>query len=847
VKPIPAALFAAALLAGQAEAAALLELPRVGRVELGAEPGQAEVVAFVDSCGLAAVLDPAGRAVHFVDLDDPAAPHVAATVDLSEAGPTPTGIAAFGRFTAVTIAAAAGQPGTLLVLDCQGTIVARSPVGYHPDAVAFSPNGRRIVTADEGELAGDVDPPGGATILDFEPRTGTLGFAQVLTFREFDPNGSRAAELPSKLRLRPGVPPSLDLEPENVAISPNSSIAWLTLQESSGIAEIDLDTGSVRRIVALPTISFTAGGIDPSDRDGRLAVEPHPIEGLIQPDGIAVYEGSGGRLRLLIAGEGDTRGSIDEVPLGEMGLDPETFPNRAELERPENFGRLRVDRIWGDPDQDGRLERIVAFGSRAVHVLDAETLEPVWDSGSGIERLTHAHPERAAADPDLRSAARGPEPEGVAIAEVGGRIYGFVGLERAGGVAVIDLSLEPPELLGWAPFESDDISPEGLVVVTTPQTRPVLVASHEISSSLAIHDLASLAAPSELVVAAFNVQELSTEKLNGADPESQIDAAVAIIRAVRPDVLLLNEVDAVGEATALFAERLADPSTTSALGPPMLFPHAITPGSNTGVDSGLDLDRDGALGGPGDAWGFGRYPGQYGMAVLSRFPFGALRTFRNLPWANLPGALIPDGGEGRPPWYNAAAASLQPLSSKNHIAVEIDLPGARPLVLVGAHPTPPVFDGPEDRNGRRNYDEIRLIAAMLGAEGAPTWLVDDDGRLGPIPADAHVVVAGDLNADPVRDEAPYGRTAISQLLELQRLCDPRPRGPGGADFDRPYPGDPTERTNSWGRLDYVLPSCGLEVIDSRVFAPPASDPMAATARRASDHRLVWVRVRLPRP
>lgn len=836
----------AALMAGEGRAATLIELPRVGHVRFAAEADQSEVVAFVESCGLAAVLDPAGRAVHFVAIDDPTTPRVAATSDLSDVGPTPTGIAAFGRFTAVTVAAAPGQPGTLLILDCKGTVVARSPVGYHPDAVAFAPNGRRIVTADEGELAGDVDPPGGATILDFEPRTGTLGFAQVLTFREFDPSGPRAAELPSKLRLRPGVLPSLDLEPEYVAISPDSSTAWLTLQESSGIAEIDLDTGSVRRIVALPTISFADDGIDPSDRDGRSAVAPHPIEGLIQPDGIAVYQGPGGELRLLIAGEGDSRGPLDEARLGDLGLDPETFPNHAELEQPEHYGRLRVDRIWGDPDQDGRLERIVTFGSRAMHVLDAATLEPIWDSGAAIERLVRAAADRAGEDPDSRSAARGPEPEGIAIATLGGRTYGLVGLERAGGVAVVDLSIEPPEIRGWAPFARDDISPEGLAVVPSRGGPPLLLASHEISSSLAIHDLTPLIAPTEIVAAAFNVRELSTEKLTGGDPEGQVDAAVAIIRAVRPDVLLLNEVDAVGPATALFAARLADPSTSSSLGRPISYPHTLTPASNTGIDSGFDLDRDGALGGPGDAWGFGRYPGQYGMAVLSRFPLGEVRSFRRLPWARLPAALIPDGRQGRPPWYDPATAELQPLSSKNHLVVEISLPEDQRLVLVGSHPTPPVFDGPEDRNGRRNYDEIRLLAAMLGAEGAPSWLVDDDGQVGPIPEDAHVIVAGDLNADPVRDEAPYGRTAISQLLELPRLCDPHPRGPGGADFDRPYSGDPTERTSSWGRLDYVLPSCGLETLDSGVFAPSAADPFAPTVGRASDHRLVWIRVRVPR-
>lgn len=842
----------------------ILDLPRLGRAASAAGNGGAEVVVWSPGCRRGALLDPAGQKIHLFDLDDPTAPDLTASADLSRLGPTPTGVAAHGSLIATTVAATPGQPGQLALFDCDGRLLEKIAVGFHPDAVAFTPDGRFLVTADEGELNGPIDPPGGVSIVELSPAGSIVG-VRILDFRPFDPSGPRAGELPADLRLAPGVLPSLDLEPENVTISPDGQTAWVTLQEASAVAEIAIVNGVITRIASLALVDHSrpGSGFDPSDRDGELQVRTYPAQALIQPDGLAVFARPDGGLALLLAGEGDGRGDLDQVRVADAGLDPKVFPNRAELEDPAHLGRLLVDRILGDPDRDGVLERIVALGSRGAHVVDAETLAVTWNSGDSFERVVFAHATRASAEPDRRASARGPEPEGVLVAGLAGRTYGFVGLERSGGFVVFDLSELDPRLIGWTPSEPDDISPEGLAFVppgATRDGRPLLLVSHEVSGSLAIHDLSLLAgpvrvsgprdatSPVEILVAQFNVKELSLEKLQGRDPEAQVDAAVAVLRAVRPDILLLNEIDADPPdlAVTLFAARLAQKDRPE-LGEPFTLELTYTASSNTGAASGLDLDRDGKRDGPGDAWGFGHYLGQYGFALLSRFPFDrpAIRTFQTLRWSAVPNSLIPDGRGGKPAWLEDEAAAAQPLSSKNHVDAPVLLPNGQRLHLLAAHPTPPVFDGPEDRNGRRNFDEIRLFADLLSDGDAAAWIVDDAGARGGLAAGAHAVVLGDLNADPVRDEAPYGRTAISQLLEHPRLCDPRPRGPGGARFDRPYPGDPTERTNSWGRLDYVLPTCSLEVVESGVFAPADEDPLAAVVQRASDHRLVWVRLRVP--
>jgi 3-phytase len=347
-----------------------------------------------------------------------------------------------------------------------------------------------------------------------------------------------------------------------------------------------------------------------------------------------------------------------------------------------------------------------------------------------------------------------------------------------------------------------------------------------------------------------------------ADPRmQQARLAAGILQEVRPDVVLLNEFDrdADGEAIRLFRTNFLGVGQDGRK--PLDYPYSYVPETNTGVFSGFDLDHDGvATSSPGsrayggDALGFGEFPGQYGFAILSRYPIehDAIRSFRLLRWKDLPGASIPPG------WYSPQALEVLRLSSKNHVDVPVRI-GNRVVHLLASHPTPPTFDGPEDRNGRRNADEIRFWSLYLQA-GESSWLVDDQGRRGGL-GPASFVILGDLNSDPVDGDSRVA--AIRELLAEPRLqATPAPASPGGSEQARlqggrntGQAGDPALDTADFDdqsvgnlRLDYVLPSVDLPVGRSGVFWPASSDPLFALVGTypfpVSDHRLVWVDVAL---
>ncbi|WP_145384980.1 endonuclease/exonuclease/phosphatase family protein [Stieleria neptunia] len=342
-----------------------------------------------------------------------------------------------------------------------------------------------------------------------------------------------------------------------------------------------------------------------------------------------------------------------------------------------------------------------------------------------------------------------------------------------------------------------------------------------------------------LRIATFNVslygkrQGQIRERLSRRD-DLQAERVASIVQTIRPDVLLINELDHEPDAAParLLAENYFAVAQNTADGKlsPVVFPYVYSAPSNTGIDSTLDLNNDGQLGSGNDAWGFGNYPGQYAMTVYSRFPIdtASIRSFQKLRWKDLPGAIRPVDPNTGQSYYDDATWSKLRLSSKNHIDVPI-LVGDTVIHVLASHPTPPVFDGPEDRNGARNHDEIEFWNHYLSDDDtADTWLIDDDGRAGPLDADASFVVMGDLNADPI--DGSGRREAIIRLLNHPRTRDVQQNKT--ADFGR----------NGLMRVDFVLPSKDLHVIDSGVFWPTGDAPQS-TWIKASDHRLVWIDVK----
>jgi hypothetical protein len=342
---------------------------------------------------------------------------------------------------------------------------------------------------------------------------------------------------------------------------------------------------------------------------------------------------------------------------------------------------------------------------------------------------------------------------------------------------------------------------------------------------------ASAAVGEPLRIATYNV-ELSRKGPGVllaamARGDAAAEAAAGVIARVAPDVLVLNGIDydydlmSVSAFAGLVAKHGHD----------MQYRLALRP--NSGWASGVDLDGDGRLGGPGDAQGFARYAGDGGMAILSRYPLGRARDLSGLLWARQGWAGLPV--KGGAPFPSKAAMAVQRLSSVGHWIVPVTI-GERRLEVMAFHATTPVFDGPEDRNGKRNHDEILLWQHVL------------NGEYGPAPA-VPFVIAGDANLDPV-DGAGI-RAAIRALLDDRRLQDPRPTSAGGrAAADAGQSGDPALDTADWPgpekggpgnlRVDYVLPSAGVRVVRAGVYWPAPGAPGSDMAQAASRHRLVWV-------
>ncbi len=331
-----------------------------------------------------------------------------------------------------------------------------------------------------------------------------------------------------------------------------------------------------------------------------------------------------------------------------------------------------------------------------------------------------------------------------------------------------------------------------------------------------------------------------------------------IIQRVRPDILLVNELDydAAGEAARLFQENYLSVSQNGA--EPIVYGHRFVAPSNTGIPSGFDLDNSGSIGGGNDAFGFGAFPGQFGFAVLSRYDIveERVRTFQRFLWKDMPGALLPDDAATPAPndWYSREELAVFRLSSKNHVDLPIRL-DRRVLHFLVSHPTPPVFDGPEDRNGRRNYDEIRFWADYV-TPGRDGYIYDDQGQYGGLTRGASFVIAGDQNSDPLDGDSIPG--AIQQLLESPRVNAERPpASAGGVEQSRLqgranllHRSDPAFDTADFAeppgnlRVDYVLPRRNLRILGAAVFWPlssdPAFEPVGVFPFPSSDHRLVWI-------
>lgn len=352
---------------------------------------------------------------------------------------------------------------------------------------------------------------------------------------------------------------------------------------------------------------------------------------------------------------------------------------------------------------------------------------------------------------------------------------------------------------------------------------------------------------------------LAADLATAGDKQAQVVAE--IIQRQRPDVLLVNELDydAAGQAAAALQDNYLSVGQNGA--EPIHYPYFFCAPSNTGIQSGFDLGRDGELGGPADAFGYGLFPGQYGMAVYSRYAIdkARVRTFQHFLWRDMPGALLPGH-------YTAEEINAARLSSKGHWDVPIAI-GERMVHFLVSHPTPPLVNGPHSDLRGRNFDEIRFWADYIDPR-KNGYFYDDKGQQGGLPACAAFVIAGDQNADPHDGDSLPG--AARQLTEHPLINNSViPSSDGGAEqaalqglVNSLHQGDPHYDTADFAdgsaedfehapgnlRVDYVLPSKNLTILDCAVFWPKTTDPLFALVGidpfPGSDHRLVWVDVQL---
>jgi len=485
-----------------------ITLTPIGRYSAGPGIERAEIAAYDRATRRIFSINPTLSRVDVLDISDPSDPVLEFTIPL---GGRPNSVALHRGVVAVAVEnAIKTDPGFVKFFDTSGILLSTVTVGALPDMLIFTPNGRRLLVANEGEPndAYNFDPEGSVSIIDMTVGAANLTQADVrtATFSDSIPKTN-----PLSIRkYGPGATLAQDLEPEFIAVSHNSKTAWVTLQENNAIAILDIEAGVFSQLVGLGFKDHSQAGnsLDGSDADGGINIANWPVFGIYQPDAIDSYRVRGVTY-LVMVNEGDTRafaGFNEEARVGSGSyiLDAATFPTAAILKQNANLGRLTVTNASGDTDGDGDFDQILVPGGRSFSIRTAEG-ELVFDSGDQFEQITAAQVPAAfnsngtAATFDTRSDNKGPEPEGVVLGKAFGRTYAFIGLERTAGVLVYDVS-DPfsPTFIQYVNTSPDDISPEGLLFIKaddSPNGKPLLVVSHEISSTTTIFEITKGSGP----------------------------------------------------------------------------------------------------------------------------------------------------------------------------------------------------------------------------------------------------------------------------------------------------------------------------------------------------------------
>ncbi|OBW41142.1 Calx-beta domain protein [Chryseobacterium sp. MOF25P] len=449
-----------------------------------------------------------------INFANPLAPSVINTVNMAPYGGI-TSIAVKNGLVAVASpnGTNAQQNGSVVFFDINGNFLKQVTVGVLPDMITFTPDGTKVMTANEGEPndAYTVDPEGSISIIDISGGINNLTQSNVTTLSLTGYNSQEAAFISSGGRkVKSTSTLAQDLEPEYIAISPDSQKAWVSCQENNGIIEVNLSNNTLGNIWGLgkKDMSLPGNGFDASDNNGEILIANWPVKTYYNPDAMASFK-VGNTNYLVTANEGDEKdlgGFSERTTVGANGysLDPTIFPNASVLKASHNLGRFRVTNVNGNTDGDADFEEIHALGARSFSIFNADTKQIVYDSGDQFERFIAAnHPLIFNADNEAngaktRSRAKGPEPEGVTLGTIGTQTFAFITLERTGGVMVYNVT--DPNNVTFVDYKHSrstsafggDNGPEGITYIPPANMnngKGYVIVANEISGTLSMYEV----------------------------------------------------------------------------------------------------------------------------------------------------------------------------------------------------------------------------------------------------------------------------------------------------------------------------------------------------------------------
>ncbi|WP_179353601.1 choice-of-anchor I family protein [Winogradskyella vidalii] len=475
--------------------------------------GSAEIVAHDPVSERLFVLNSTGQKLEIIDFSDINAISTISSIDLSTYG-DPTSVAYMNDMVALGISKGPLEDGVVVFCDIDGANLFTVTAGNLPDMVGFTPDGTKLLVANEGQPNDDysVDPEGSISVIDVTGGLGNITQADVqsINFNSFD---SQLASLQAAgVRVfGPNASVSQDMEPEYITFSSDSQTAYVTLQENNAIGVIDLTSNTITDILPLGLKDHSLEGntLDASDDTDFIFLANWPVKGMYMPDAMASYE-VGGVTYLVTANEGDAREYDtfeEEERVSDLNLDPTVFPNAAFLQLDSNLGRLTVTNANGDLDNDGDFDEIHVLGSRSFSIWNTETGALVFDSGDDFERITANdltygslfNASNSNNNFKNRSDNKGPEPEGVTVAEIDGEMYAFVTLERVGGFMTYNIT-DPNNAIfekyinnrDLGDDEGGDLGPEGIIYVSpenSPNDTGLVIMANEVSSTLSFYAL----------------------------------------------------------------------------------------------------------------------------------------------------------------------------------------------------------------------------------------------------------------------------------------------------------------------------------------------------------------------